>query len=176
MVLYAGGQQTAANPNALQLGVPTQVLLDGYTFGAQNSTDVVIGAACFFSATDDSVQAPSGSFGPFAGIVLRDNANAMPFGNSILGFSTTIAAGTQISVITRGSVGVIISAALSTLGTPVRGDIIYVVTATGLFNSVGAGGTPAGGSVVTNFRVGKVLLGWTNAAVVGITNTQNVGA
>lgn len=174
MAVYASGQQTAANPNALQAGVPTQILLDGYTFGAQAGADLTVAKACFYSATDNNVVFPTGtSQGPFAGIVRRSNANPMSFTDSPYGFSTVIQSGLEASVITRGSVPVPIAAALSTLGSPVRGDFIYVVTATGAFNSVGTGGTPAVGSVKTNFVVGQVPSGWTTGGLVEITNTQN---
>lgn len=174
MANYASGQQVAANPSALQAGVPTQVLLDGYSFGAQAGTDLTVGKACFYSTTDNNVVFAIGtSNGPFAGVVRRSNANPMSYTDSPFGFSVVIQAGQAASVMTRGSVGVPIAAALSTLASPVRGDFIYVVTATGEFNSVGAGGVPAIGSVKTNFVVGRVLPGWSAGGVVEITNTQN---
>lgn len=177
MAVYAGVQKTAANPSAFLQGVTTQTLLDNYTFGAIAATDLTVGKACFYvsDAADNAVQALGTSGGPFAGVVRRSNANAMAFSDSLLGYSLTIPAGQEASVITRGSVAVPVAAALSTLGSPVRGDFIYVVTATGAFNSVGTGGTPASGSVKTNFVVGKVT-SWTANAVIEITNTQNVGA
>lgn len=174
MAVYAGVQQTASNPVSFLQGVTTQISLDGYTFGAIAGADLTAGKACFYSTTDpDVVFAVGTSNGPFAGVVRRSNANAMAFSDSLLGYSLTIPTGQEASVITRGSVAVPIAAALSTLGSPVRGDFIYVVTATGAFNSVGTGGTPAGGSVKTNFVVGRVLGTWSSNAVVEITNTQN---
>lgn len=174
MAVYAGVQQTAANPAVWLQGVPTQIELDGYTFGAVAATDLTVGKACFYVATGaNAVQALGTSAGPFAGIVRRSNANAMAFSDSLLGYSLTIVAGQGASVITRGSVPVPIAAALSTLGSPVRGDLIYVVTATGALNSVGVGGTPAVGSVKTNFVVGQVLGTWAANGLVEITNTQN---
>lgn len=177
MSVFAGVQQSASNPIPFLQGVTTQILLDGYTFGAIAFTDLIAGKACFYvSTSDNAVQALGTSAGPFAGVVRRSNANAMAFSDSLLGYSLTIPKGQEASVITRGSVAVPIAAALSTLGSPVRGDFIYVVTATGEFNSVGTGGTPAGGSVKTNFVVGKVIGTWSANAVVEITNTQNTGA
>jgi hypothetical protein len=176
MAVYASGQQIASNPAELAQGVPTQILLDGYTFGAQAGADLTVGKACFYSLTDNNVVFPLGtSNGPFAGIVRRSNANAMSFGESPLGYSMTVPAGQEASVLTRGSISAVLSAFVSGGSAPARGDAIYTVTATGAFVSVAPGSSAPGGTVATNFRVGKVPSGWALGVVVEMTNTQNVG-
>lgn len=175
MAIYASGQQIASNPVALVQGVPTQVLLDGDTFGAQAGADLTVGKACFYSTTDQNVVFAIGtSNGPFAGIVRRSNANAMSFAESALGYSVVVQAGQTASVITRGSVAVVMSGVSSTAAFPARGDAVYTLTATGALFAVGAGGSAPGSSVLTNFKVGQVPAGWTAGSVLEITNTQNV--
>jgi hypothetical protein len=177
MAIYASGQQIASNPAQLAQGVPTQILLDGYTFGAQAGVDLTVGKACFYSLTDQNVVFALGtSNGPFAGIVRRSNASAMSFGESPLGYSITVPAGQEVSVVTRGSITVLIGAFVSGGSAPVRGDVIYTATSTGALVSVAPGSSAPGGTVVTNFRVGQVPSGWTLGTLLEITNTQNVGA
>lgn len=177
MAVFAGVQQTASNPVSFLQGVTTKISLDGDTFGAVAFTDLIVGDACFYVKTgDNAVQANGVGVGPFAGVVRRSNANAMAFADSLLGYSLTIPKGQNVSVLTRGSIAVPIVAALSTLGSPVRGDFVYVNPTNATFSSVGTGGAPIVGSVKTNFVIGNVIGTWSSDALVEITNTQNVGA
>jgi len=181
MAVYAAGQQIAQNPNPYQVGVPTQALLDGYTFGSIALNDLTVGNPCFYTGiADQTVQAlgnySAGIGGVLAGVVMRSNASAMAFGDSVLGFSTTISAGSNVQVQTRGSVPVPITTCSSTFGSPVRGDDVYVNYATGTWVVVGLGGTPPSNTAKTNFKVGKVYSSWSSGVPVEITNTQNAGA
>jgi len=177
MAVYAGIQQTASNPVQLLQGVPTQILLDDYTFGAIAATNLTVGRACFHVASgENAVQATGTGAGPFAGVVRRSNANSLAFPDSLLGYSLTVPVGQGASVITRGSVAVPIDVLVSGLSTPARGDFVYVLPSTGAFHAVAPGSTPVVNSVKTNFVIGNVVGTWTAGALVEITNTQNVGA
>ena len=179
MTAYAAGQQTASNPVQFQVGVPIGPLLDGYAFGAQCSTDVLVGSGCFYVDTfgvDTTIAQSSVTPALFAGIVLRSNANPMPFSASYAGFSTTISAGLEASVCTRASIPVLIAVANEGGGVPLIGSAVYCMIADGTFQSQTVGGAAPAGGVLTNFRVKTVLAGWSSAAPVLITNIQNVGA
>lgn len=180
MTVYASGQQVASNPATLQAGVPTQVLLEGYSFGAQAVTDLACGSACFFvdqNGVDTTVQQTSAgaSTNPFAGIVLRSNANSMPFSASLQGFSNSIPTGQSASVLTRTSVAVPIAAA-NEGASPVVGSAVWAILASGLLQTQAVGGSAVAGGVLTNFRVKRVPSGWSAGGLVEITNVQNVGA
>lgn len=181
MVAYAQGQKLAANPSALQAGVPTQILLEGYSFGAQAVSDLTIGTACFLvdqNGYDTTVQQTSAgaTTNPFAGITIRANAVPMPFSASRQGFSNVIAAGLETAVQTRGSVAVPIAAANESGSVPLVGSAVWVILATGLLQTQSVGGSAVSGGVITNFRVKRVPSGWSSGALIEITNTQNVGA
>jgi len=97
MTLFADSQQKASNPSAFQAGVPTQNLLDGYTSAAQAATDLLVASGCYYgdvNGVDTTVQQTTASVGAnlFAGVVLRTNSNAMPFSQSLQGFSAKIPA------------------------------------------------------------------------------------
>lgn len=179
MTAYAAGQQTASNPSTFQIGVPTQILLEGYTFGAQSASDVIVGTACFYvdqNGEDTTVQQTSaGAANPFSGIVMRSNANPMSFGSSLPGFSTTISVGQDVTVLTRSSIPVSISVA-NEGASPLVGSAVWAMLATGLFQTQSVGGAAVVGGVLTNFRVKKVYGTWAANGPVEITNTQNVGA
>ena len=207
MTLYASSQQVASNPAAFQIGVPTQNLLDGYTSSAQATTDLTVGSGCFYvdiNGVDTTVKQTNSGTNPFAGIVVRSNANAMPFSQSLPGFSATIPAGTSNALIlSRGSIPVNIAIANESGSVPLVGSQV-VAMADGTFQTqinpyythihdagtyaapgtagpvTGSSGAPTvqlpSGGVLTNFRVRQVPSGWTTGGLVVITNTQNAGA
>ncbi len=174
MATYASFQQVARNPSPWQAGVPTQVLLDGYTFASQAFTDLIVGGAAFFTATGEMVQQTVA--GIFAGIVMRSNDIPMSYAASPFGFSNTVPATSRVQLITRGSVPVPVALANEAGSVPLIGSALYVMTATGLFQTQTVGGTAPVGGVITNFRVKRVAPGWSAGGLVEVTNTQNVGA
>lgn len=184
MANVAGFQTQAQNSAFVQLGVPVSDLLDGYTSaGVATATMTVAGAA--FSADTNPVL--NASFSPtstasatnFAGIVLRSNANGMGANGSLnAGYDGTIPAGRNVTVITRGSVPVVITTASEAGGAPIIGSIVYVNPTTGAFYTQIVGGTAPANTVATNFRV---LVSATAGYTAGVTpviisNIQNVGA
>ena len=180
MAIFAGGQQTAINPAYWQAGVPTQGLLDGYTYAKVCMTDIKVGIGCFYSQTTGGFQQTAPTTGVFAGIVMRSNANSMSYLDSRLGFSEVITAGFTAQVITRGTVPVYLALANETGALPKIGSAIYVM-ADGTFQSQSIGGTAPTGGTITNFRVSSVgenISGyvWAANGLVEITNTQNCGA
>lgn len=180
MTAYSAGQQVAANPNTFQVSVAIGPLLDGYAIGAQCATDVIVGSAAFYVDTfgvDTTIAQTSVTPALFAGVVLRSNANPMPFSQSYPGFSSTISAGVEAAVLVRASVPVLIAVANEGGGVPLIGSAVYAMYATGLFETQTVGGSAPSGGVLTNFRVKTVPAGWVaNVTPVVITNTQNVGA
>lgn len=181
MTLFADSQQKASNPSAFQAGVPTQNLLDGYTSAAQAATDLLVASGCYYgdvNGVDTTVQQTTASVGAnlFAGVVLRTNSNAMPFSQSLQGFSATIPAGfSNAEFLTRGSVPVYITLANEAGNVPSLGSAVYCML-DGTFQTQKVAGVAPVGGTLTNFRVRQVPAGWTAGAIVVITNTQNVGA
>lgn len=178
MTTYASSQQLASNPVLYEVGVPFGPLLLGYTFGAQAATDVVVGLPCFYvdrSGVDTTVQATVTASQIFAGVVLRSNANPMPFSASLQGFSTTISAGFEAQVQVRGSVPVPIALANESGSVPLPGSAVYAMN-NGTFETQTVGGSAPASSQITNFRVAIVPSGWSAGGTVVITNILNVGA
>jgi hypothetical protein len=178
MTAYAAGQQSASNPVQFQVGVPIGPMLDGYAIGAQCSTDVLVGSACFYVDTfgaDTTIAQTSATDALFAGIVMRSNANPMPFSASYAGFSSTISAGLEATVCLRTSIPVLIAVA-NEGAAPLIGSAVYAMSGTGLWETQTVAGSAPVGGVLTNFRVMRVPAGWTTASPVLISNIQNVGA
>lgn len=178
MTVFASGQQTASNPAVYQIGVPVGVLLQGYTFGAQAATDLVVGGPAFYAdqlGPDTTVQATVTASNVFAGIVMRSNAGAMPFSASYPGFSSTIPLGNQAQIITRGTVPVAIASANESGSVPLVGSILYAMNA-GTFQTQTVGGSAPGSAQASNYRVKYVPSTWSAGGLVVVTNIQNVGA
>lgn len=178
MTAFASGQQTASNPAVYQTGVPVGVLLQGYTFGAQAATDLTVGGPSFYVdqlGPDTTVQATVTSSNIFAGIVMRSNANPMPFSASYPGFSSTISLGVEAQIITRGTVPVAIASANEGGAVPLPGSILYAMNS-GTFQTQTVGGSAPASSQATNYRVKVVPSGWSAGGLVVVTNIQNVGA
>lgn len=178
MTAYASGQQTASNPATYQAGVPVGALLLGYSFGAQAASDLTCGGPAYFAdqlGPDTTVQATVTASNKFAGIVMRSNANPMPFSASYPGYSNTISLGLEAEILTRASVPVPIALANESGSVPLIGSILYAMN-DGTFQTQTVGGSAPGSSQATNFRVRIVPSGWTTGALVVVTNIQNVGA
>lgn len=179
MTLFANSQQKAINPSAFQAGVPVQALLDGYTSAGQAETDLLVASACFYSEINGvatTVKQTNAGSNLFAGVVLRSNSNAMPFSQSLPGFSPTIPAGfTNAEFLTRGTIPVYVALANETGGLPLLGSAVWAMN-DGTFQTQEVGGTAITNGTLTNFRVRQVPTGWTAGAIVVITNSQNVGA
>lgn len=178
MTAYASGQQTAANPAVYQIGVPVGVLLQGYAFGAQAATDLVVGGPAFYVdqlGVDTTVQATVTASQIFAGIVMRSNANPMPFSASYPGFSSTISLGQEAEILTRVTVPVAVASASEGGSVPLPGSILYASNA-GTFITQTVGGSAPASSQATNYRVKVVPAGWSAGGLVVVTNIQNVGA
>lgn len=179
MTVYAAGQRVASNPAQLINGVPTIPLIDGDTLGVQLATDCLVASAVFYVDTngaDTTVAQTTTTPALFAGVLRRSNSQNMPFGDSLAGFSPTISAGSNASVIVRSTVPVAIAAANESGSVPLIGSAVYAMTATGLFQTQTVGGSAPSGGVLTNFRVFRVPAGWSAGATVVISNKQSVGA
>ncbi len=179
MGLYADFQNTMSNPEQWTLGVPTVDLLDGYTYNGVAVAALTVGGAAFISDqadTSTSLKPIAAGTETFGGIILRSNQSGMQWSDVTQGYSQTIGIGKPAQVMTRGSVPIYISAANEVGGVPLKDSIVYVIKATGLFVTQSVGGTAPSDSQVTNFRVKRVKSGWTTAALVEVTNIQNVGA
>jgi len=178
MTAYAGGQQTASNPDTFQVGVPIGPMVDGYAIGAQCSTDVLVGSACFYVDTfgvDTTIAQTSATGALFAGVVMRSNANPMSFASSLQGFSSTISAGLEAAVCTRASIPILIAVA-NEGAAPLIGSAVYAMKADGTWQTQTVGGAAPAGGVLTNLRVMKVQAGWSVTSPVVVSNVQNVGA
>lgn len=180
MANVAGFQNTMGNPAPYLLGVPTVDLLDGYTQGAVAIEDLPIGGAAFItdrtslnlSAAAITTTTPPQLFG---GVVTRSNAVGMSYADVMQGYSQTIEAGKNAQLLTRGSIPVNIAVANEAGAIPLVGSVVWVINATGLFETQSVGGTAPAGAQATNFRVQVVPTGWTANSLVVITNIQNVG-
>lgn len=178
MTVFSSGQQTASNPANFQIGVPVGVLLQGYTFAAQAATDLVVGGPSFYVdqlGMDTTVQATVTASNIFAGIVMRSNANPMPFSASYPGFSSTLSLGLEAQIITRGTVPIAVASASESGSVPLPGSIVYASNA-GTFITQTVGGSAPASSQPTNYRVKIVPSGWSTGGLVVVTNIQNVGA
>lgn len=178
MTAYASGQQTASNPATFQIGVPVGVLLQGYSFGAQAAVDLTVGGPAFYSdqlGPDTTVIATVTAGEKFAGIVMRSNANPMPFSASLPGYSSTISAGVEAQILTRATVPVAVASANEGGSVPLVGSILYAMN-NGTFQTQTVGGSAPSNSQATNYRVKIVPSGWSAGGLVVVTNIQNVGA
>ena len=178
MSVFASGQKTAANPSIFQSGVPTNTLWQGYSFGAQAISDLVVGGPAFYVdrlGPDTTVQATVTAAQKFAGVVMRSNASPMPFADSVLGWSATIPLGTEAQILTRASVPVPVASANEAGSVPLVGSMLYAID-DGTFQTQTVAGAAPATSQATNFRVKTVPAGWTAGAIVEVTNIQNVGA
>ncbi len=178
MTAFASGQKTASNPALYQNGVPIGPLLNGYAFGAQAATDLVVAGPAFYVdqlGPDTTVQATVTAGQKFAGIVMRSNANAMPFADSYAGYSATIPLGAEAQILTRVTVQVNVASASESGSVPLPGSILYAANA-GTFITQTVGGSAPASSQATNFRVLSVPAGWAANGPVIVTNIQQVGA
>ncbi len=178
MTTFASGQSVASNPAQFQIGVPTQKLLDGYTFGAQASIDLIVGKPCFYldqNGQSKTVKNVNSGNNFFAGFVLRSNANSMDPAGSFLGYSNLIPRGQTCSVMTRGSLPILLDLAQEVGGLPKVGSEIFVLFDGTIWSQEVGGSIPSGFYFNTNFRILRVYDNWGPGGAVEISNTQNVG-
>lgn len=178
MTDFANFQQVASNPAVYQVGVPVGPMLAGYSFGAQAASDLVVGKPAFYVdqlGPDTTVQATVTAGQKFAGVVIRSNANPMPFSVSLQGYSTTIAAGLEAEIGTRLTVPVLVASANESGSVPLQGSILYAMN-DGTFQTQTVGGAAPSNSQASNFRVKVVPSGWSAGGYVVVSNIQNVGA
>jgi len=172
MANFATFQKTAANPDPWQAGVPTGPMLPGYAIGAQVATAVYVAQPCFYLGVNTNGPSTVVSFvkGPndsFAGVVMRSNANAMAFSDTIAGYSMTIPDGQGCEVQIQGSVPVPIAVA-NEGASPLVGSYVYATDA-GAWQTQTPSGTAPTNSTLTRFRVSAVKPGWTAGGLVEIS-------
>lgn len=179
MAIYAGFQQQATNPNLYQIGVPTGALLDGATYGAQAVTEITVGSACYLvdnnAGLDTTVAQTKTGTQKFAGIVVRSQATSISWDQSQYGFGNKIPSGQNVSILTRGSIPILLALANEAGNYPLDDSVIYAMP-DGTFQSQSFGGTAPVNGNITNFRIKQVPAGWVANGIVLVTNTQNVGA
>lgn len=178
MANVADFQNTMGNPLGYAVGVPTVILLDGYTQAAVATVDINVGAAVFITDITQFNQsaAASGTAVQFAGIALRSNTSGLPWGSVPAGFANVIAAKANVQIMTRGSVPINIAVANESGSVPLKDSIVYAKLSDGTWQTQTVGGSAPSGCVATNFRVKQIYSGWTAGGPVEVTNIQNVGA
>ena len=179
MAIYASFQKQATNPNLYQIGVPTGILLDGATYGAQAVTDIIVGSACYLvdnnAGLNTTVTQIKTGTQQVAGVVVRSQSTSISWNQAQYGFGNIIPRGQNVTILTRGSIPVLLALALDAGNYPLAGSAIYAMP-DGTWQSQIVGAVAPINGNITNFRIKQVPTGWVANSIVLITNTQNIGA
>lgn len=170
MTVYAGTQQSVFSPDVVypgdRIGL-AQTWLPDYGYIAADNINIASG--CFGVYGTDTVSQGNSGSQPFAGIVLRNQASVIPYGDTSVGYGFAVAEGYKVSVCRSGNIAVVISNSYNVGGVINNGDAVYVSNTDGSL-VVGGASVPVGYTQTDFIVVDNAIVNNYSYNLVAISN------